>query len=351
LKHTNTIQTLQNELGLKGEWKDLFYRGYYRHKSIEWKTEQAAQEDQNLHEHYLGLRTRYHLLSTEDDYAHLGGEYLFGGLYKVQLGYTASWWEVAGEHARYAPSLLSQRYHAYHRQWDNHWQPSMATQVRGSLRLEGGGIFFKPGVRLTRVDNHVYFQYVDGGTYEQSLVKGNRGFQLSRLRALARQRVSIAQPRQAPNHANILVVDTELKFPLGMGIHWDNDVAFAQVLGPDADVFRVPTFLMNTKLYYASETEKRNAALQAGIDVHLKSSYKADGYDPVTQQFYLQDAFNVYSYPVVDLFCNFRIQTFTAFAKLSHINEYVPEASYFVTPFYPGQKLALDIGVSWAFFD
>ena len=111
--------------------------------------------------------------------------------------------------------------------------------------------------------------------------------------------------------------------------------------------------MINTKLYYTHTTPGGNGTFETGIDVHWKSSYKANGYDLVTQQFYYQDDFNIHSYPVIDLFLDFRIKHFSAFLKLSHCNEYwlAPAPSYFVTPFYPGQKKAFDIGFIWSFFD
>jgi Putative porin len=115
----------------------------------------------------------------------------------------------------------------------------------------------------------------------------------------------------------------------------------------------MPTFLINSRLYYTDTTAADNGTFETGIDMHWKSSYMADGYDPITQQFYLQDEFTVYSYPVIDLFLNFRIKSFSAFLKFSHCNEswLAPASGYFVTPLYPGQKKAFDIGLSWSFFD
>ena len=164
-------------------------------------------------------------------------------------------------------------------------------------------------------------------------------------------RYLIAKPQQAEKHAMVLTWGTALALDLGFHMHWDSELTIAKILGPSAKLFRVPTFLVNSSVYYARTTAKGNGTMETGVDMHWKSSYKADGYDPVTQQFFLQDAFNVYSYPVMDLFLNFRIKSFCGFLKFSHWNEHLLPPGYFVTPFYPGQKMALDIGVNWSFFD
>ena len=330
IEATTTAWNAQNELGIKGDWKDLFYCGYYRHKNTELEHKES-EDKRNLHEHYVGLRTRYHL-EDRADFLHLNGEYLFQGLYKACLGYQGSSFDLACERVRYKPSFLAQCYHGYQRDWDNQFTPPTATQIRGGLRLEAPGVQFRPHASFTWVEHHIYFE--------------------SKEKDRGKQRVSMAAlPQQAKKHADVLTLGTDLALALGGHIHWDSELTFARALGPSAKIFRVPTFLLNSRVYYARTTAKGNGTMETGIDVHWKSAYKADAYDPVTQQFYLQDEFNVYSYPVLDLFLNFRIKSFSAFIKFSHWNEYLFSPGYFVTPFYPGQKRALDIGLNWSFFD
>lgn len=160
-----------------------------------------------------------------------------------------------------------------------------------------------------------------------------------------------AKPHQDSQYADVVTWGTDLDVALGPYIHCDSELTMAHVLGPSATIFHVPKFLINTRLYYADSTVAGNGTIEAGVDVRWKSSYKADAYDPVTQQFCLQDTFNVYSYPVADLFVNFRIKNWCMFFKFSHLNEGLPAPGYFVTPFYPGQKRTFDIGINWSFFD
>ena len=320
----------QNELGVKGDWQDLFYCGYYRHKNIECK-HQESQDERNLHEHYVGLRTRYHLAGSTD-FLHMRGEYLFPGFYKACVGYQGGNFDLACERIRYKPSFLAQCYHGYYRNWDNSFTPPTATQLRGGFRLAGSGVQLSSHASFTRVKGHIYFR--------------------SPWKRKENQRISMAAlPQQDNRHADVVTLGTNLGLALGPYIHWDSELTLAKVLGPRAKLFRVPTFLINSRLYYAHTTAAGNGTMETGIDVHWKSSYKADAYDPVTQQFYLQDEFTVYSYPVMDLFLNFRIKSFSAFLKFSHWNEYLFSPGYFVTPLYPGQKRAFDIGLNWSFFD
>ena len=161
----------------------------------------------------------------------------------------------------------------------------------------------------------------------------------------------IALPQQDSQHADVVALGTALDLAFGAYIHWDSAFTFAQVQGPSANLFHIPSFLIDSKLYYARTTAAGNGMMETGIDMRWKSPYQADAYDPVTQQFYLQDEFNVYSYPLLDLFLNFRIKNFSAFLKFSHWNEGWFSPGYFVTPLYPGRKRSFDLGVNWSFFD
>src|SRR5690554_6249188 len=83
-----------------------------------------------------------------------------------------------------------------------------------------------------------------------------------------------------------------------------------------------------------------------------RSGYYADAYMPATQQFYLQDDFNVFAYPVVDAFFNFRIKRTRVLFRYNHANSYaMRQPGYFVTPYYTGLNSMLDLGINWSFFD
>jgi hypothetical protein len=333
---TTTFWSAQNEWGVKGDWKDCFFRGYHRHKKIEFKPQQKG-NNQDLHEHYIGLSAKYQL-AANTDFLHLGGEYLFQGCYKVRAAYEGATFDLACERSRYKPSFLEQCYHGHHRNWYEQFTPSTATRISGGFLLAGSGVRLKPHVRLTRISDHIYFEHkFKGSKYPKSYQKAT----------------TIVVPKQTKKHADIATLGTDLGLAFGPHIHWDSELTAAKALGPSTTLFNMPTFLINSRLYYTDTTATGNGTFETGIDVHWKSSYTADAYDPVTQQFYLQDAFTVYSYPVIDLFLNFRIKNFSAFLKFSHCNEswLAPAPGYFVTPLYPGQKKAFDIGLNWSFFD
>ena len=94
-----------------------------------------------------------------------------------------------------------------------------------------------------------------------------------------------------------------------------------------------------------------NLHLQLGVDFHQRSAYFANGYDPSTMQFYVQDEFEINSFPVIDIFLNVKINRGRAFLKFNNLNELIKGSGYFLTPFYPGQASVLDLGFDWILFD
>jgi hypothetical protein len=91
-----------------------------------------------------------------------------------------------------------------------------------------------------------------------------------------------------------------------------------------------------------------NVFVQLGIDLRYKSSYYADAYNPSHQQFYIQNTFDIYAYPVADIFLDFRINRTRVLFKYNHLNAgMMQEAGYFVTPDYTGYKSFLDLGITW----
>lgn len=324
------IQTKQQELGVKGHWHNWFYESYGRYRDVAWCCP-YAEDNEQLREYYVGFYTRCHLLD-ETACLRSSGEYLWPSYYKVRTAYESQHWSLALERVRHKPSLLVQKHHSEYRSWGPHnYTPPTATRINGSFRLSKKGIRLIPHGSCTWVDHYIYF--VNSAKKAPNAVH--------------------AIPQQASQHMIIVTGGTNLEIDFGKYFHWDSEIIMAKPLGPAASLCHIPAFLVNTKGYYEKTTPTDNGALQIGIDVHYKSAYQADTYDPVTQQFCYQNDFTVAGYPIIDLFLDFRINNATAFIKFSHCNEFwlAPAPGYWTTPFYPGKNKALDIGVTWSFFD
>jgi hypothetical protein len=76
------------------------------------------------------------------------------------------------------------------------------------------------------------------------------------------------------------------------------------------------------------------------------------GHDSFTVTLDLQNGFEVYAYPVADLFLDFRINRTRVLVKYNHFNSgLMQQEGYFVTPDYTGYRSFLDLGITWYLFD
>ena len=116
------------------------------------------------------------------------------------------------------------------------------------------------------------------------------------------------------------------------------------------DVLRTPPFFINTRLQYEFLYAKV-LYIQAGIDLHYKSSYYADAYMPVTQQFYLQNRQAVEGAVLADVYANLRVNRTRLFVKLTHANQGIFQPGYFVAPDFLQMRRGFAFGVDWYLFD
>jgi len=327
LRDKTHMQMLSNEWGIKGQAQRVFYQYYYRNKHIDLQPAGSG-PNKKLIENYLGLYTRTNLWKNLG-FLHLHGEYLQGDLYKIRAAYENKFVELAYDQARYKPSFLSLRYDTPYRKWNNRFQPPVDQQLEGALNIPLPGVVLRPYARLVRNTAPIYFKKLPNTPNPSTKIA----------------------PYQAKGHADLLTWGGEVNITILSHYHLDTEIATTQVSGPAANVFRMPKWYTNLRVYYADSYHEEKANIETGVELNWKSAYKADGYDPATQQFFVQDDFMVYAYPVIELFFNFRIKTFRGFLKVVHLNQGLPVEGYFVTPFYPGQMRSIDFGVSWSLFD
>jgi len=132
-------------------------------------------------------------------------------------------------------------------------------------------------------------------------------------------------------------------------LHFENLVAYHNT--DEADKIRMPDWLWESKAYIEGPIFKNALYLQLGVQGTYASEYYAYHYMPVTQQFFVQNNFQVQGYPVLDVFLNADIKTVNVFLKMSHVNAELTEPVYFVTPLYPGLRRSFVFGLKWRFFD
>jgi len=61
----------------------------------------------------------------------------------------------------------------------------------------------------------------------------------------------------------------------------------------------IPSWKVTTRLYYLHEFDEKRGGVNCGVELNWNTPYFGDAYDPVVQQFYSQDFFEMYSYPLL----------------------------------------------------
>lgn len=86
---------------------------------------------------------------------------------------------------------------------------------------------------------------------------------------------------------------------------------YQQVSGASSDAYRLPQWLGLSQISYKNVLFDGKMILQTGIDAHFRSAYQALAYDPMIQQFHLQDDFTNDSFVKIDIFLNFKVSNFS----------------------------------------
>lgn len=118
-----------------------------------------------------------------------------------------------------------------------------------------------------------------------------------------------------------------------------------------SDVIRIPNFIGRFSFYFESYLFKKALFMNVGFDLWYYSPFKANAYNPVTAQYYLQHEQVTGNYPFLDIFLNAKIKTVRLYVRLRNVNQRFPNIPYYYTPHYPLQDRSLQFGVSWNFYN
>ncbi|MBK6263818.1 putative porin [Marivirga sp. S37H4] len=307
---------VQNEIGLKGELSKLFYRFYFKRKDIRY-TVKYLDVVNPLVENYGGGYVR--LAPKEDWRLEASAEYELNGNYKLQSTLNIPFLEVSALSMQFASPFFYEQYLGNHDFWRNDFGSEQVQQLSGKFTFGWKDyIQLQPKAAIKVVSNHMYFD-------------------------------TLAMPRQGNGTATMLHPGLEFKSKFSY-FHLNGDYVYTTIEGGDANLFRIPEHFLTLNLYYERNLIK-NLIARFGIDAHYKTSYFADDYDPVIQQFHLQNHFEIPSYFFADVYASFKINTASFFLKMRHVNMGLNAGGYFTTPYYTGQERVFDLGVSWSFFD
>lgn len=252
--------------------------------------------------------------------------------YNLNISFVNQFFKAGYSQARYSPTLQQIQYASNSYAWQNNAFKPIETQTYyAKIFKTVQRQRFEFALTHTEVNNYVYYldtAKLDNHWREQIIVKQDRakGF-------------------------NITSFDVFADFNIGNKFFINNQVRYSMSAGDvNYRSYRVPTVYASSLIYYQLRF-KKDLGLQIGVDIHHRSAYKADAYSVALQQFVVQNNFVAKAYTVVDAFINLKVKSATVWVKGSQINQYFGPQVYFVTPYYPGMKMAFHFGVNWPFFN
>ena len=311
------FKDFNNEIGLKGKTSRFAYSAFYRIRNLTYDNVLLSGERKDT-EHYLGGTLRQQI--TKKIFLSAEGEYLLGGNYRLSGDFSSNFFEANFTRVQSKPAYLTEFYAGQQASWTNAFKDEVSDNVYGMLKVRFKNIHFRPFLRFNRLGNHIY--------YDEN-----------------------AMPAQASNDVIILSPGFYLDWQLSERWKWSNTLVYTNVSGDNASVYRVPELMANSQLAYRNVLFAGKMIIHTGVDVHWRTHYKPYGYNPVIQQYHLQDGFESDAFVRVDVFLNFRVRNFIFFAQLQHFNQGFTTDGYFISPYYTGVRRTFDMGVKWTFFD
>lgn len=311
------MSDLTTEAGMLGKMGGLSYNVYYKRRYVNYSDRFSAPFGGEV-ESYGGARLRSTLFDVWDTEGKI--EYLQGGLFDIEATTQLPFLSLWARSMRYKPGYQQQYYFGNHYNWQNEFDPQRADRIGGRLHVALGPVTVEPELNLTRVANYVYFD-VD------------------------------ATPRQSGAGQLLINPSVKMHYVIADHFHIRPEIIYTTVTGNDAAIWRIPAWLVNGRLYYDGVWFNDYMQVQLGLDINWRSAYDGLAYNPVLQQFYLQNGFGLAGYATADLFLAFKVGNARYFAKMTHLNQPGVADGYFMTPYYPGQRRVFDFGVTWYFFD
>ena len=309
--------SLVNELGLKGLTKKFAYTVFYKNRIVRNDNVQLETKFEEV-EHYLGGTLRQQL--TPKIFLNATGSYLIGGNYYLEGEFSSDFFEATFTRVNRQPSFLQSRFTGQQDSWDNSFNNEISDNLTGRVKLGNARYRFEPFARLHRISDYLYFD-------------------------------TDLRPAQANSDVLQTTIGADFNLKISPKWMWSNTLYYNNVSGGSANVFRIPELMALSQIAYRNELFDGRMAIQVGADVHYRSRFTGYGYNPMIQQFHLQNDFENPEALKVDVFLNFKVEHFLLFLKSSNFTQNFFTDGYFITPRYTGPRRTIDVGVRWLFFD
>lgn len=320
-----------NKFGIKGTFSGFNYRAFIRQRLYGMRG--ASQTANTTGSPYTTYRTGLkfdnivgtwlgYYLKDSTQYLTAEGELnlSLNVEYNLKAELNTRWGKAGVQLIQTAPDLLVQRYTGNNFDWRNNFDPTKVLTIYASLPLKTKRIDFVPEAQIHQLIDYIYYD-------------------------------TLAAPTQFSSRFGIYRIGatTSTHFKRwnfsGMGYFTWTD---------NSNVIKIPSYFASGEVTF-DFTYAKVLFLQLGLAARYRSTYYADAYMPVTQQFHRQNTSPLQGRVVTDGFLNIRIKRVRLFFQMSYLNmggkyKLFPEG-YYITPNYLGQGRALSFGITWPMFD
>ena len=157
----------------------------------------------------------------------------------------------------------------------------------------------------------------------------------------------LSEPEQINSFVNVFQISAYVPFHFkGFGIISN---MYAQLA--DNEKLPLPIFVTRQTIYYGFSMFKKALYLQVGVDFLYNTDYYANAYNPVLQQFNLQNNRKIGNYPYLDVFVRAKLNRFQFSVKATHVWAGLFGYDYYLVPHYPAKDFGFALGVLWHFYD
>jgi hypothetical protein len=324
---TTTIQQevlfdyFEHRAGLKGTIAGrIFWAGHYKTRIYRWqnnfRTDLLIPFDLPT-QHFLGGNLRIDF--DENTFLKGKAEYILDGNYQIEANLQTKWGKAGASSASYQADpmwLFNNSPVFYWNKPDKNMTISKAF-IEPKIKIKDIATF-QPFAEVYAIDNYLYYNRLARASY----LDGKFVYVLSGLKF----DVKISNFRQ-----------------IGLYQYTLDD--------SKTGTLRMPQHFINYQIFWEKRVFNNILFLQTGLDFHWNSAYYADGFMPLTQQFYIQDKQKVGDYLQCAIFINARLKKTNLFCKVTNVAQGLFGKGYFYTPDYMGQPRQLEFGLLWQLFD
>ena len=311
------LKTFNNRVGIKGSVKKMSYNIFANYRNVGYRYTSDSNST-TINRFYLGGNIGFsnkNIKIQGDLKIKSSGDYSLKGILNLGL------LNVSYYSSLHEPSIFLNRYSTNHYNWENDFKSSFINVLDGRINLGKDNISFEPFLKIVSISDHIF---------------------------LSEERIPL-------QHKDVIVNNQiGIDFKIGLFnkmINLDNKYTYSILSESSNDIINIPDHHNYSRLYYSGKWFKNTIPVQFGVNMYYRSKYYGNGYEPTLQSYYVQNSFMLDDYLRYNLFFIMQIQNLRVSLKMTHFNQFDKFDGYFVTPYYPGQKKVLDLGVRWYFFN